>query len=917
MYNIYYKFSYISLSFFEKMTRFKVLKKSFALLVFLFFGSGLHAQETAKSNIIDWSSAQNLPIEGGVNGAFIGVHNDVLILAGGANFPDQPVWEGGEKSWYGDIYVLEKKGGKTTWHKNLTKLHKPLAYGVSISTPEGVLCIGGSDSNGIYKEVFLLKWNESRKIVETESLPSLPIPLAYMSASVVGNVVYLVGGQEKVNGVSTSRFLSFDLNQNLTDTSTQWKVLPSFPGKGRINPVVVGQSNGHQDCLYVFSGTYHDPGSEMAYEMLHDVYEYDPRKSLWTQKRSVPNNLTPGLYGGYIAAAPSIALGDSHILIFGGAGGQNQHLYKRLELKRQIERLRLNDSSNVQIETLVSEEKKLVRGTSFSPTIWAYHTITDTWSKRGDLPDSTRVVTVALKWGDDIVIPSGEVRPGVRTPTVLMGALKPYKASFGWINYLTLIAYLAIMIFMGWYFSRRNKSTDDYFLAGGRIPWWAAGLSIYATMLSAITYLSQPAVAYSFDWQAYLGYFTILLIVPIVVIFYLPFFRKLNITTAYEYLEKRFNIAVRMFGSTSFVLFQLVRMGVVVYLPALAIATVVGMDIYLAITIMGILAILYTYMGGMEAVIWTDVVQVIVLMGGLILGLIFIAVEVGDVTYIFKTAYNDGKMQMLDLRFSFTEVVTWSLFLGSFALTLVNYTTDQAVVQRYMTTTDEKEARKSIWLNGIIAIPAGLLIFGMGAFLYVYFKEHPEFLTVGMQNDSVFPLFITNHLPPGVAGLVIAGIFSASMSSLDSSMHSVSTVVTVDYYKRFSNNYTEDRAFKLAKWTTIIVGVFGTLIACLMATFPVKSLFFLFQEVVGLFGSALAGVFILGIFFKRANWKGTLAGAMLSIMLLFIVKFNTPINFFIYPLIAIPVCIVTGLIFSYLMPTKGKNIDGLVYSAKK
>ena len=130
------------------------------------------------------------------------------------------------------------------------------------------------------------------------------------------------------------------------------------------------------------------------------------------------------------------------------------------------------------------------------------------------------------------------------------------------VNYITLIVYLLLMVFMGWYFSRKNKTTDDYFLAGGRIPWWAAGLSIYATMLSAITYLSQPALAYSFDWQAYLGYFTILMVAPIVIIFYLPFFRKLNITTAYEYLEKRFNLAVRMFGCTSFVLFQLVRMGI-------------------------------------------------------------------------------------------------------------------------------------------------------------------------------------------------------------------------------------------------------------------------------------------------------------------------------------------------------------------
>ncbi|MCB0476320.1 MAG: sodium/solute symporter, partial [Flavobacteriaceae bacterium] len=371
------------------------------------------------------------------------------------------------------------------------------------------------------------------------------------------------------------------------------------------------------------------------------------------------------------------------------------------------------------------------------------------------------------------------------------------------------------------------------------------------------------------------------------------------------------------FGSTSFVLFQLVRMGIVVYLPALALSTVIGMNIYMAITIMGILAVLYTYMGGIEAVVWTDVVQVLVLLLGLIAGLIFITIEIGDLKYIFHTAWQDHKLRIFDWRLSFTEVVTWSLFLGSFALNFAPYTTDQAVVQRYMTTSSEKASRKSIWLNGIISIPAGVLIFLMGTFLYVYFKEHPEFLAVGMQNDSVFPLFISRHLPPGIGGLVIAGIYSASMSSLDSSMHSVSTVITVDYYQRFSKSYTEERGLKLARLITLTVGAFGTLIACLMAAFPVKSLFFLFQEVIGLFGSALTGIFILGIFVKQANWKGTFAGALLSVITLIFIKYYTSLNFYIYPLIAIPVCVVGGVVFSLFFKVDNNNYQGLVFQRKK
>jgi len=877
---------------------------SIILLTFFFSFSGFSQKE---KTLFNWSSEERIPNPKGLNGIFTGIHNDALIIAGGTNFPNKAVWEGGSKQWYNTIYVLENKDNHKRWIDQEVTLPFPMANGFSVNTPNGVLCIGGDNATQVFNTVFLLKWNSSQQKVEIEELPPMPKALSNMGASRIGNMVYVLGGQQEKGGKSTNNFLSFNLSPNLNRPIYTWEQLDDFPGKSRIQAVVVAQSNGHQDCLYVFSGIEYDPKATFTHTMLDDIYEFNPSKNTWVKKQNIPNNNTPSLIGGYLAAAPSIKIGDSHILIFGGAGGERQYLAERLAITDSINILKSKSQDFVkQVAKLEHKVNELIKATAFSKTIWAYHTITDTWSKRGELPSETQVVTQALQWGNTIIIPGGETRPGVRTNKILEAVQKPYEAHFGLINYVTLIAYLLIMVFMGWYFSKKNKTTNDFFLAGGRIPWWAAGLSIYATMLSAITYLSQPALAYSFDWQAYLGYFSILLVVPIVTVFYLPYFRKLKSTTAYEYLEKRFNLVVRMFGSTSFVLFQLARMGIVVYLPALALSTVVGIDIYIAIAVMGILAILYTYLGGMEAVIWTDVVQVFVLIGGLIMGLVFIANEVGDLGSIFKTAYANGKLQLFDFRFSFTEVVTWSLFLGSFALTLIPYTSDQAVVQRYMTTSSEKEAKKSIWLNSFISIPGGLLIFAMGTFLYVYFKEHPEFLFVGMQNDSVFPLFITNHLPPGIAGLVIAGVFSASMSSLDSSMHSVATVVTVDYYQRFFKSYTDKRGLKLAKWTTVIVGSLGTLIAFLMAAYPVKSLFFFFQEVIGLFGSALAGIFILGIFFKNAHWKGAIFGALLSVGVLVFVKYLTSINFYIYPLIAIPICVLSGFVYSSIFPISKK-----------
>ena len=197
-------------------------------------------------------------------------------------------------------------------------------------------------------------------------------------------------------------------------------------------------------------------------------------------------------------------------------------------------------------------------------------------------------------------------------------------ASFGYINYAVLAAYLTLLVVMGFYFARREKTTDDFFLAGRRIPWWAAGLSIFGTQLSAITYLAMPARAYATDWTLLILNIGIFAIAPVVIYLYLPFFRRLNITTAYEYLEKRFHVSIRMFGSLSFILFQLGRMGIVILLPALALSAVTGFNIFICIALIGILSTIYTVLGGIEAVIWTDVLQALVLIGGAFVALAII-----------------------------------------------------------------------------------------------------------------------------------------------------------------------------------------------------------------------------------------------------------------------------------------------------
>src|SRR5699024_354691 len=229
----------------------------------------------------------------------------------------------------------------------------------------------------------------------------------------------------------------------------------------------------------------------------------------------------------------------------------------------------------------------------------------------------------------------------------------------------------------------------------------------------------------------------------------------------------------------------------------------------------------YTTMGGIEAVIWTDVIQVLILVAGMLYSIYFIITYVGGLDVVYTTALEYDKLRFLNFDFSFTSLATWSIFFGSFALQFGPYTSDQAVVQRYLTTKDEKEARKSLWTNGIISIPTGILFFALGTCLYVFYKLNPSLLSLGMQIDQIYPLFIGQQLPVGFAGLVISGIFSASMSSLDSSMHSVSTAWCIDFHDRFRPGASEEKRLAQARNVVILVGLFGTGMSCLLASLPV------------------------------------------------------------------------------------------------
>ena len=311
-----------------------------------------------------------------------------------------------------------------------------------------------------------------------------------------------------------------------------------------------------------------------------------------------------------------------------------------------------------------------------------------------------------------------------------------------------VIAYLLAMVGIGVFFTFRNQSTDDYFRGGGNIPWWAAGCSIFATMLSSITYMAVPAKAFAQDWVYAIGAFLILAVAPIAVNIALPFFRRIDATSAYEYLEKRFNRAVRLLGSGSFSLFHVFRMGVVLALAALALASITPLTPAQCVIVMGVLSIIYCTLGGVEAVIWTDTIQTFILIGGALLCLYFAIA--GSDPGSFQAATDAGKFHVVNMEFGSTSFMTmaiWVVIIGGMGQNLASYTADQAVVQRYMTTPDEKLAAKSIWLNGFMAVPASAIFFGMGTAFWMFYRSNPDKLDPTIAADRIMPLFISQELP--------------------------------------------------------------------------------------------------------------------------------------------------------------------------
>ncbi len=828
----------------------------------------------ADAEMLSWKELPSLPDELGVAGPFAGVHNDSLIVAGGANFP-QPVWEN-EKVWRDRIFVLTKAGDEFVWKDGGT-LSRPIAYGAAVSTPDGVVCMGGNDTEETFDDVFLLKWDNSAEKVTSTEYPSLPKPCAFGAAALVGDVIYLAGGQSGQSlQTAMTNFWALDLSKKEQPAEFVWQELPSWPGPSRALNLTVHQHNGFNDCVYVFSGRRQEGSNAESVKFLKDVWEYTPATGSWRQRTDAPR---------CVMAGTAIGCGQSHIFVLGGADGSL--FFKGDELKDEHPR--------------------------FPKEALAYHTITDTWTSAGAIPHN-HVTTIAVEWDGGIIIPSGEVRPRVRSPQVWRVTPVVPDRDFGMVNYFVLFGYLLSMVGVGVYFARKNKNTNDFFRGGQHVPWWAAGCSIFATMLSSLTFTGIPSKAFAQDWVYSLGNFMIPVVAVVAVFVAMPFFRRIDATSAYEYLERRFSRGVRLFGSASFTLFHIFRMAVVMSLTGLALAVATPLTPSQSVLLMGVLSIIYCTMGGIEAVIWTDTIQTFVLMGGALLaiGLLISGVD-GGVSGFFSAANDADKFAIANFHWDITstQIALWVIVVGAIAQNISSYTADQAVVQRYMTTADRKLAARSIWTNAVLTIPATLLFFGIGTALFAFYHSHPDKLDPTITTDQIFPLFIAREMPIGIAGLIVAGVFAAAQSTVSTSMNSTATAIVTDFMRPFRMSKSEAGYLNAARLWTFLIGVVGTLLGLVFVNPDIKSLFDSFIKVIGLFMGVLGGLFVLGALTRRANATGAMIGAFVGAGFMFYLWRFTDVNGYLYTASGISTCLVVGYLASLMSPRSDAKLHGL------
>lgn len=484
---------------------------------------------------------------------------------------------------------------------------------------------------------------------------------------------------------------------------------------------------------------------------------------------------------------------------------------------------------------------------------------------------------------------------------------------FTTIDFVILVLYLAVVLIAGLKFSKKEMQGKEFFKGDGTIPWWVTSVSIFATLLSPISFLSLVGNSYSGTWILWFAQLGMFIAVPLTIRYFLPVYSRLKIDTAYHYLEIRYkDKGLRILGSIMFIIYQIGRMSIIMYLPSMVLAQLTGINVNILIAVMGIIAIIYSYTGGLKSVLWTDFIQGCVLIAGIIFSLIFLFLTIDGGAGTVFSALTEGNKFLAPTEVIFdANLLKTSLFViivGAGLNTFSSYISSQDIVQRFTTTTDIKELKKMTYGNLILSLSVATIFYLIGTAIYVFYNQNPSLLQTAQQ-DQIFASYIAFQLPVGITGILLAAIYAAAQSTLSTGLNSVATSWTLDIQKYITKGLSMKKQTKIAQYISLGVGIVSIVVSMILANGEIKSAYEWFNGFMGLVLGVLAGIFILGIFFKKATKTGAYAGFIASAIAVIVCKYGGifEVSTWSYGIVSITVSIVIGYAVSLM--TQSQIVD--------
>jgi SSS family solute:Na+ symporter len=683
-------------------------------------------------------------------------------------------------------------------------------------------------------------------------MPALPRSFEKSGAAILDGILYVAGGKTPSFGADAEAFNDAVYSLSL-DTPDAWGRIPDDPPySARIRPIVIAQAG----ALFVIGGWEADGASSKA------GWSWKPGRG-WQEIAAPPFPL---------AASASFSLGPTTIVHIGG---------------------------------------DISRGPSVRQTrVLVYNILTNTWA---DLADSELPrVGAGVAFGEGVAMFASSAVGGPRQLSVSEAELQAKSQELGAVGWSIVLGYLGILLAMGAAFFKHRDSTQ-FLSADFDIPWWAAAASYQATALPVLALLLLPAFAYTGDQRNALQYVFAIGVVWLLGAHIAPVIRRLGVTSIFEYLEARFDSRMRTIAASLWVVGQVVLIAVALSVAALALAVVVGGSTALWVLVLGATVTACVAMGGLRVSIWSDVLQIglILLATGVCLALVVMDSE--RVTEIWRAHH---KLRLLDQSFSLTEPVIWVMAIGGFCTALTQLG-DQALMQRLLTTRGPRDCKRAVYGQYIIGLPILICLCLGGSAAFTWLRTNPQFIMPTISSDLLWLHIATQQLPGLVGVLVLLALLSAAMSTADSGCHSIATVALNDLIRRFVPHWEEATFLKLARGLVLAAGLLSTFLAGWMTMLSREALFAIFAAMVAIFGGSVGSIMALGLLTRQAHSKGVLCGVIISLVGTTISVFALDLHPTLFAAIAFALGCIGGLLASLVISTTPRNLHGLtVYSLR-